>query len=74
MKSCVQAVIDYLHEVDLDPSYVVVEITEGLLLDNSSAITEKLDLLRKAGIQLSLDDFGTGYSAMAYLKNLTLII
>ncbi|MDO9141264.1 MAG: EAL domain-containing protein, partial [Methylobacter sp.] len=66
--SCVQAVIDYLHEVDLDPCCVVVEITEGLLLDDSSAITEKLELLRQAGIQLSLDDFGTGYSAMAYLK------
>jgi diguanylate cyclase (GGDEF)-like protein/PAS domain S-box-containing protein len=64
----VQAVIDYLLEVDLDPCYLVVEITEGLLLDDCAAITEKLELLREAGIQLSLDDFGTGYSAMAYLK------
>jgi len=40
----------------------------GLLLDDCSAVTEKLELLRAAGIQLSLDDFGTGYSAMAYLK------
>jgi len=64
----VRAIIDYLQAMDLNPSYLVVEITEGLLLDDSMAITEKLELLRAAGIQLSLDDFGTGYSAMAYLK------
>lgn len=66
--SGVQSLIDYLHAGGIDPSYLVVEITEGLLLDDSSAITEKLELLRAAGMQLSLDDFGTGYSAMAYLK------
>ncbi|TAN70749.1 MAG: EAL domain-containing protein [Methylobacter sp.] len=66
--SGVQAVIDYLQAADINPSCLVVEITEGLLLDDCSAITEKLELLRAAGIQLSLDDFGTGYSAMAYLK------
>jgi diguanylate cyclase (GGDEF)-like protein/PAS domain S-box-containing protein len=66
--SGVHAFIDYLQAVGIDPSYLVVEITEGLLLDDCSAVTEKLELLRAAGIQLSLDDFGTGYSAMAYLK------
>ncbi|EGW22868.1 EAL domain-containing protein [Methylobacter tundripaludum] len=66
--SGVQTFIDYLQEAAIDPSYLVVEITEGLLLDDCSAVTEKLELLRAAGIQLSLDDFGTGYSAMAYLK------
>jgi len=66
--SGVQAFIDYLRAIDLDPAHIVVEITEGLLLDDCSAVTEKLELLRSVGIQLSLDDFGTGYSAMAYLK------
>lgn len=63
-----QIVIDYLQAIDLDSSYIVVEITEGLLLDDSPYITEKLERLRVEGIELSLDDFGTGYSAMAYLK------
>jgi diguanylate cyclase (GGDEF)-like protein/PAS domain S-box-containing protein len=66
--SGVRAAIDYLPTIGLDPCHLVVEITEGLLLDDGMAITEKLELLRAAGIQLSLDDFGTGYSAMAYLK------
>jgi diguanylate cyclase (GGDEF)-like protein/PAS domain S-box-containing protein len=66
--SGVQTIIDHLQDIGLDPRYLVVEITEGLLLDDCSAVTDKLELLRSAGIQLSLDDFGTGYSAMAYLK------
>ena len=67
-----QIAINYLREIELDSAHIVVEITEGLLLDNSSDIIEKLERLRMAGIQISLDDFGTGYSAMAYLKKFNL--
>ena len=63
-----QIAINYLREIELDSAHVVIEITEGLLLNNSADIVEKLERLRTAGIQISLDDFGTGYSAMAYLK------
>lgn len=51
---------------------MVIEITEGILLDNSPLILEKLERLQAAGIELSLDDFGTGYSAIAYLKKFNL--
>ncbi len=47
---------------------IVIEITEGLLLDASAAVTDQLLLFRDAGIQVSLDDFGTGYSSLSYLK------
>ena len=47
---------------------IVVEITEGLLLDASDAVNERLLAFRDAGIQVSLDDFGTGYSSLSYLK------
>jgi diguanylate cyclase (GGDEF)-like protein len=47
---------------------LVVEITEGLLLDASSAVTNQLLAFRDAGIQVSLDDFGTGYSSLSYLR------
>jgi EAL domain-containing protein (putative c-di-GMP-specific phosphodiesterase class I) len=47
---------------------LVVEITEGLLLDASTAVSNKLLQLRDAGIQVALDDFGTGYSSLSYLK------
>ena len=47
---------------------LVVEITEGLLLDANALVTDKLLQLRDAGIQVALDDFGTGYSSLSYLK------
>jgi diguanylate cyclase (GGDEF)-like protein/PAS domain S-box-containing protein len=47
----------------------ILEITEGLLLESSSAVLEQLQLLREAGIELAIDDFGTGYSALSYLRN-----
>lgn len=46
---------------------ITVEITEGVLLNDSPAVRTKLDILQKAGVQLSIDDFGTGYSSMTYL-------
>jgi diguanylate cyclase (GGDEF)-like protein/PAS domain S-box-containing protein len=58
----------HLRELGLEGQAIVVEITEGLLLDASSAVTDKLLQLRDAGIQVALDDFGTGYSSLSYLK------
>ena len=57
-----------LQALELPGQSVVVEITEGLLLDASNAVTTKLLQLRDAGIQVALDDFGTGYSSLSYLK------
>ncbi|MES2127742.1 MAG: EAL domain-containing protein [Pseudomonadota bacterium] len=59
---------EHLRELELDGASMVVEITEGLLLDASSGVTDKLLQLRDAGIQVALDDFGTGYSSLSYLK------
>jgi diguanylate cyclase (GGDEF)-like protein len=59
-----------LKEIDFDPHYLELEITEGIMMDN---VAEKIVLLhkfREMGIQLSIDDFGTGYSSLSYLKNL----
>ncbi|QYK04118.1 EAL domain-containing protein [Shewanella zhangzhouensis] len=57
-----------LEELELTNGGICIEITEGLLLDASSGVAEKLLTYRDAGIQVSLDDFGTGYSSLAYLK------
>jgi diguanylate cyclase (GGDEF)-like protein/PAS domain S-box-containing protein len=59
---------EHLAGIGLAGQSVVVEITEGLLLDASSGVTDKLLALRDAGIQVALDDFGTGYSSLSYLK------
>ncbi|HEY8606062.1 MAG TPA: EAL domain-containing protein [Noviherbaspirillum sp.] len=47
---------------------IVVEITEGVLLNASEQVAETLSRYRDAGVQVALDDFGTGYSSLAYLK------
>ena len=60
--------IDFLLELGLPAKCVVIEITEGLLLDARTEVTEKLKQLRAAGIEIAIDDFGTGYSALSYLQ------
>ena len=60
--------IHYLKANQLPGQAVVVEITEGLLLEASQRTAEHLLVFRDAGVQVAIDDFGTGYSALAYLK------
>jgi diguanylate cyclase (GGDEF)-like protein len=57
-----------LQQIGLPGQSIVVEITEGILMDASDMINKKLLAFRDAGIQVSLDDFGTGYSSLSYLK------
>jgi diguanylate cyclase (GGDEF)-like protein/PAS domain S-box-containing protein len=47
---------------------IVMEITEGLLLEVSPDVKERLLSFRDAGIQVAIDDFGTGYSSLSYLR------
>lgn len=57
-----------IKELNLAPGSLVIEITEGLLLDADAKVGVKLDQFRSAGIQIAIDDFGTGYSALSYIK------
>ncbi len=52
----------------LEPSALVLEITESLMLDASAASDGSLSQLRDMGVQLVVDDFGTGFSALEYFK------
>lgn len=60
--------LDYLDKIGLAGTSIVIEITEGLLLNAGSGVSDKLLRFRDAGIQVAIDDFGTGYSALSYLK------
>ena len=55
-----------------DPSHLVLEITEGLVIGDFADVAAKMALLTALGIHFSMDDFGTGYSSLAYLKRLSL--
>ena len=58
-----------LTETGVAPESLVLEITEGLVLEHAEAL-EKLRELKSLGVQVELDDFGTGYSSLSYLKHL----
>lgn len=58
----------YLDAIDLNAKHIVIEITEGLLMDMNSQVMAQLNSFDAAGIEISIDDFGTGYSSLSYLK------
>ena len=50
-----------------NPRHICLEITEGVLLDNSETMRRQLSELKQLGFKIVLDDFGTGYSSLSYL-------
>ena len=57
-----------LAEHGLPPAALMLEITEGLVLDQDASSLEWVEALKAQGIGLAVDDFGTGYSSLSYLK------
>ena len=58
----------HLQQAGISGHAIAVEITEGLLMDASDQITNRLLDFHEAEIQISIDDFGIGYSSLSYLK------
>jgi len=56
-----------LKQVDLDPSFLELEITESLFIDNTERISEQIYQIATKDISIAIDDFGTGYSNLNYL-------
>jgi|GEM_PF-1289432 len=52
----------------LEPSRLILEITESVLMQTTTATIGKLADLRRIGVRLAIDDFGTGYSSLGYLE------
>jgi EAL domain-containing protein (putative c-di-GMP-specific phosphodiesterase class I) len=61
----VAQVVALLDQYDLEPSHLVLEVTEGVLVDEQAR--ETLSRLDDLGLGVSIDDFGTGYSSLNYL-------
>lgn len=58
-----------LEQTGLNPSRLILELTETMLVDNPDAARARLAALRGLGVRAALDDFGIGYSALSYLSS-----
>jgi diguanylate cyclase (GGDEF)-like protein/PAS domain S-box-containing protein len=72
--SFIQHVTDAITRSELDPSSLILEVTESVLAGESNRIINALDELRRAGVRIAIDDFGTGYSSFAALAELPIDI
>lgn len=68
----VETVLQAIAKFDISPSSLKLELTETVILDNTSETVEKMHQLKRAGVEFALDDFGTGYSSLSYLTQLPL--
>jgi diguanylate cyclase (GGDEF)-like protein len=63
----VRAVLD---ESGLDPSHLIIEITETVLVSDTALAIRHLDAVRALGVRVAIDDFGSGYASLAHLRRL----
>jgi diguanylate cyclase (GGDEF)-like protein len=69
-RSIVEVVSNAVNIWSVNPSCLILEVTEGAMMINPKKSLEILDEFHQLGFGVSIDDFGTGYSSLAYLKNL----
>lgn len=65
-----QYVAQVLHETQLAPAFLELEVTESAVMEEPEVALEQLHRLRELGLRLAIDDFGTGYSSLLRLKRL----
>ena len=59
--------IDAARSCGLDPSRIVIEVTEGEVIDDPARFVRKLNTYRSSGLKVAIDDFGAGYSGLNLL-------
>ena len=64
-----QMIAETLASTGLPPNRLEIEITEGVLMEDTARAIETLSALRTQGVRIALDDFGTGYSSLSYLRS-----
>lgn len=64
-----QSVVDALELSGLDPKYLSLELTEGMLT-GSDSVAESIDALKSLGVKLCIDDFGTGFFCLSLLSRI----
>jgi EAL domain-containing protein (putative c-di-GMP-specific phosphodiesterase class I) len=64
----VDDVLDALQRAEVEPVRLCLELTEQTLLADAVGARHTVDVLRRAGVQVSIDDFGTGYSTLEHIR------
>lgn len=59
-----------LAETQAPPSYVELEITESIAMEEPDALIQLLGQIKQIGVNIAIDDFGTGFSSLSYLQQL----
>ncbi len=70
--SIVDLVDSALATSGIPPSRLMLEITEGVLIDNPEEMLKRIEDLHRLGVRIALDDFGSGYSNLGYLQRFPL--
>ena len=71
-ESLLENVLAILDETGLSPTFLVLELTESVLMKRPEAAAAVLRTLRDRGVRVAIDDFGTGYSSLGYLRKFPL--
>lgn len=69
-----RTVREVLAETCMDPTSLILEVTENVFIDDVERATTLLAELKDLGVRLALDDFGTGFSSLSYLRKLPIDI
>ena len=71
-RAIVELVRSALAESGVPPERLMLEITEGVLIDNPDEMVRRIEDLHALGVRIALDDFGSGYSNLGYLQRFPL--
>ncbi|GAB3192383.1 putative bifunctional diguanylate cyclase/phosphodiesterase [Hydrogenophaga aquatica] len=66
----VSELLALLASTGAQPEDLILEITEGVVMEEIDDVIERMKALNQHGVRFSIDDFGTGYSSLSYLKDL----
>lgn len=72
MEKHIQKTIDAALKSGMDMQYLIIEITESMLIGDEERVIKIMEFIKQQGLKLSIDDFGTGYSSLSYLKRFPL--
>lgn len=71
-RGMVEQIMEALSLWEIDPQYLILEITETTVMQDPEASVPLLKRLRDCGLRIAIDDFGTGNAAFTYLRHLPL--